>query len=80
LQLWEVLDAAAYLRNQLGPLLGHRRDQHPGMVQVPAVGEPYIGVVDAFLSSDCCLRSSSGTYRRLCCRLGRTTTRPGRVR
>jgi hypothetical protein len=37
-RLGEVPDAAVYLRIQIGPLLGHWQDRHPGTVQVLAVG------------------------------------------
>jgi hypothetical protein len=48
-RLREVLDAAAYIRRELGPLLGQRRDRHIGMVQVPIVREGDIMVVDALV-------------------------------
>jgi hypothetical protein len=47
--LGEVADAAAYFRIQPRHHRWHRRNRHPDTAEVPAVGEGYVGVVDALV-------------------------------
>jgi hypothetical protein len=59
--LGEFSDAAAYLCIQLWPHRRQRWNRHPGIVEVPAVGEANVVVVDAWLAAQSCSHSSSGT-------------------
>jgi hypothetical protein len=47
--LGEVANAAVYFRIQPQPHWWRRRNRHPGTVDVPAVGEGDVGVVDALV-------------------------------
>jgi hypothetical protein len=58
-RLGEIPDAAAYLRIQFWARR-RRRNRHPGTVQVPAVGEADVMVLDALLGRQSASHSSSG--------------------